>query len=137
MSIGSFLHNIGAHLASFFGSHAAVIATVTSDAQIAVGAAKVVAADLGEPASVQTVLGNISDGLTKVAATATAEATADTLTEQAANLTGLVGGLVSSGDIGIKNAGTKVAVGTALVKVTSVVSALETAANAASASAAQ
>ena len=132
MSIGSFFSSIGHKLAAFFGSHQAVIQTVIADAQQAVGAAKVISAALNESPGFQTVLGGVSDGLSKVSATLTAEASAETLTQHAANITGLVEGLVqATNDLRVKSSLTKTAIGVALVKVNAVVGAIETAADAA------
>ncbi len=132
MSIGSLFSSIGHKIASFFGSHQAVIQTVLTEAQEATGAATAVAAALNEPANLQTVLAGVSDGLAKVSATVTAEASAETLTQHAADITGLVTGLVqTTNDVGVKSAITKTAIGAALVKVNAVVGALQTAAEAA------
>jgi hypothetical protein len=133
MNIGSLFSSIGHKIATLFGSHQAVIQAVLLDAQEAVGAAKSVAAALNEPASFQTVLGGVSDGLSKVSATVTAEASAETLTQHASDITALVAGLFqTTTDVGVKSAITKTAIGTALIKVNAVVGALETAATAAS-----
>lgn len=132
MSIGSFFSSVGHKIASFFGSHQAVIQTVLTEAQGAVNDAVAVAKALNEPAALQSVLAGISDGIGKIAATVTAEASAETLTQHAQDLTGLVSGLVqTTNDVGVKSAITKTAIGAALVKVNGVVGALETAATAA------
>ena len=128
MSIGSFFHSLAHKIAAFFGSHQAVIATVIADAQQAVAIAASVAGAVGESKLVP-VLSGVSDGLSKVSLAVTAEASADTLTEHASNLTALAAGLIqSTSDIGVKNAETKANVGAVLVKVNGVVTALEAAA---------
>lgn len=128
MNIGGFFGSLGHKIAAFFGSHHAAIQAVISDAQTAASAAAGIAAALGEPASVTKVIGQVADGLSKVSAAVTAETTATDLSSHAENLANLATGLVSSGDIGIKNDETKTAVGAVAIKVQSVVGALEIAA---------
>ena len=130
MSLGSFFSKIGHAIATFFGSHQAVIQAVIADAQTAAGAATTVATALGEPAAVTAAIARVSDGLAKAGAAVAVEQSATTLTQHASNLAALVTGITP--DIGIKNAQTTAAIGATLVKVQSVVGALETAAVAAS-----
>jgi hypothetical protein len=134
MTIGSLFHTVAARIAAFFGSHMAVFSAVIKDAQEAVATAQAVAAaaDPGELPGLQALLAEASDGLGKIETAVQAESTAETLTQQAQTAAALVSGLATStNDIGIKNAKTKTAIGAVLVKVNSVVGALETAATAA------
>ena len=127
----NFFTQLGHSIAAFFKGHQATIQTTIGYAQNAAGAASAVAGILGESPAVTSQIGKISDALGLVSATVTAETSAETLTQHAANLSALTSALVNSGDIGIKNAQTQAAVGTVAVKVQGVVGALETAANAA------
>ena len=131
--IGSFFAKIGHALASFFGAHQVAIQSAIQDAQIAAGAATQVAEALGENPSVAAEIAKVSDGLSKVSYTVTAETTAQTLTDHAGNLAGLAIGLTS--DLGIKNEDTQNAVIQTVKKVQGVVGALETAATVAPAGA--
>lgn len=131
MSIGSLFSKIGHAIASWFGSHQATIQAVVNDAQAAASAAHGVATALGEPASVTSVISGVSDGLSKIGAAAATAATAEDFNALAADGAALATGLVSSGDLGIKNAATKAAVGALAIKVQGVVGAVETAASAA------
>lgn len=131
MSLGSFFSALSHKIAAFFGSHQAVIATVIADAQQACAGASAIATVVGE-GSIVPALSGVSDGLAKVGAAVTAESTAETLTQHAADLTALAAALIqSSNDVGVKDAQTKAQVGAVLVKVNGVVNALETAASAA------
>ncbi len=127
----SWLANIRHKIASWFGSHQSLIQTIAKDGQIAAVDAAAVATAAGEKGNLITVLTGVADGLGKVAATVTAEATATTLAQHAANITGLASALlVTSTDVGIKNADTKAKIAVVLGKVTNVVGALQTAAEA-------
>lgn len=135
MSIGSFFSSIGHKIASFFGSHVAVIQTVLTDAQAAATVAIRVATVVEPPAAggglnpIVVTLSGVLDGLVKVSGAVTAETTAETFAQHAADITGLVTGLVeTTNDVGIKSETTKAAIGAALVKINGVVGALETAA---------
>ena len=131
MSFLSKIESLPHWLASFFGSHQAVIQTVIADTQTAVGAASTIATIAGE-SKIVPVLSGVSDGLSKVSTLVTAESTATTLAQHAANVTALASGLIqATNDVGVKNADTKAAIGAVLVKVNGVVGALETAAQAA------
>lgn len=94
-------------------------------AQQAASGAIAVAAVMGEPDNVTAEIGKIADGLKVASSAITAESSAATLTQQAQALNGLVTNLVTSGDIGIKNASTKAAVSGMAQKVAGVVGVLE------------
>lgn len=128
MSFSAFikdLENIPGELAHLFTAHQVQIQTVLADAQTAISGATAVAAVL-EPAAVAP-LALVADGLTKVSAAVTAESSAATLTAQASTLGALVSSLVTSGDVGVKNATVKIAVTNAVTKAQTVVGALVTA----------
>lgn len=127
-SISGFFHRVEAAIHDFFTRNGGAIQAVVSAASTAVGVASAVAADFGEPPVVAAELAKIQDGLALVAAGVNAQSTATDLTGHAAALAALVTGLVTSGDIGIKNATTQVAIGVAANKVKSVIGTLESAA---------
>lgn len=119
------IENVPGELARLFTAHQAQIQTALADAQTAVSGATAVAAVL-EPAVIAP-LALVADGLTKVSAAVTAESTATSLQAQATSLGNLVSGLVTSGDVGVKNATVKTAITSAVTKAQTVVGALVTA----------
>lgn len=128
MTFKEFISDIEAipgDIARFFTAHQAALQSAITDAQAAVSSATGVAAIL-DPQAVP-VLSGVADGLTKVSAAVTAASTASTLTSQANTLGTLVSGLVTSGDVGVKNANTKAAIQSAVTKSQAVVGALVTA----------
>lgn len=127
------IENIPGELSHLFTAHQAAIHTAIADAQTAISGASAVAAIL-EPAAVPE-LTLVQDGLTKISAAVTAESSANTLTSQASVLGTLVSGLVTSGDVGVKNATVKTAVTNAVTKAQTVVGALITAVSVAPAAA--
>lgn len=128
------IENVPGEVAKFFSAHQVQIQSAISDAQTAVSAATGVAAIL-EPAAVAPLI-LVANGLTKVSSAVTAESTAVTLNSQASALGALVSDLVTSGDVGVKNASVKTAVTNAVTKAQTVVGALVTAVSVAPASAA-
>lgn len=127
----SWLSNLRHKIAGWFGSHKDLIETIAKDGQVAATDASLVAVAAGEHGNIITVLSGVADGFGKVGAAVTAESSATTLAEHAANLTGLADALlVTSTDVGIKNADTKASITKVLGKITNVVGALQTAAEA-------
>lgn len=130
-SIGGFFHSVEAVLHNFFTKDGGAIQTGLSEAALAAGIAAAVAAIALSPADAAPVLAEIAkvqDGLSIVQKGVTAASTAATLAGHAQDLAGIVTGLVTSGDIGVKNAQLQAAVGVAATKVQSVIGTLENAA---------
>ena len=128
MTFGTFIkdvENVPGELAHLFTAHHAQIQTVLSEAKTAVSGATAIAAIL-EPAAVPE-LTLVADGLTRISASVTAESTATTLTSQVSVLGGLVSGLVTAGDVNVKNATVKSAITGAVTKAQTVLGALVTA----------
>jgi hypothetical protein len=129
-SIGGFFSKIGSVLHNFFTKDSGAIQTGIAEA---LSAAKVVAsvAAIADPtgsAPLIAEIGKVQDGLALVSKGVTSASTATDLNGHAAALAGLVTGLVTSGDLNIKNAQTQAAIGVMATKVQSVVGVLETAA---------
>ncbi len=134
-SIGSLFHSIGSALHNFFTKNGGAIQNGLSEALAAAAVAGSVAS-VFEPANadgsanaIVAEIGKIASGLIIVQNGVSAASTATDLNGHAAALAGIVTGLVTSGDIGIKNAQTQAAIGVMATKVQSVVGVLETAAN--------
>ena len=137
MGFDSLFNKLGHNIAHYVGSHKAVIHAAIDDAAKAAVAATSIAAALGEPVGVAAEIARVADGLSKVDKAVTEESSAGTLSQHASDLATLATGLVGSGDIGVKNPQTQAAVATVATKVQSVVGALETAAEAKTASTAK
>ncbi len=128
-SLSSFFKSIGNALHNFFTRNGGAIQAGIGEAVAAAGVAASVSGLLGESPDVIAEINKVADGLQLVSKSVTAASTATDLTGHAAALAGLVTGLVSSGDIGVKNAQTQAAIGVMAGKVQSVVGVLESAAN--------
>ncbi len=129
-SVGGFFHSIGAALHNFFTKHDGVIHTVLEDAVGAAGVAASIASITLSPQAAAPVLAEIAkvqDGLAIVQKGITAESTATDLSSHAANLAGIVTGLVTSGDINVKNAQLQASIGVLATKTQSVIGVLENA----------
>lgn len=129
-SVGGFFSKLGSVLHNFFTHEAGPIQAGISEA---LAAATVVAqvATIADPtgsAALVAEIGKVKDGLSLVSKGVTAASTATDLNGHAAALTDLVTGLVTSGDINVKNAQTQAAIGVMATKVQGVVGVLETAA---------
>jgi hypothetical protein len=132
------VENIPGELASFFTMHQTQIHTALADAQSAVTAAIAVAAATlkpganGSPNPVVTTLAGVADGLTKISTAVASAASATTFSGQAANLASLTNSLITSGDVGVKDASSQAsltnAVNSVVAKANTVVGALFTAA---------
>ena len=130
-SIGGFFHSVGAALHNFFTKNGGAIQTGLSEAITAAGvAASVASVTLSSTAAAPVLaeIAKVTDGLSIVQKGVAAESTATDLSSHAANLAGIVTGLVTSGDIGVKNAQVQASVGVLATKVQSVVGVLENAA---------
>ena len=133
-SVTTFFSKVGSALHNFFTNNSGAIQSGLSAAMTAASVAGSVAAIMepaganGGPPPVVAEIAKVQDGLNLVSKAVTTASTATDLSGHAAALSGLVTGLVSSGDIGIKNAQTQAAIGVMAVKVQSVVGVLETAA---------
>jgi hypothetical protein len=129
-SIGGFFAKIGTALHNFFTKDGGAIQTGIAEAISAANVAASVAAiaDPAGSAPVVAEIGKVTSGLALVQTAVKAEATATDLNGHAANLAALVTGLVTSGDLNIKDAQTQAAIGVMATKVQSVVGVLETAA---------
>lgn len=129
-SVSNFFHKIGAALHNFFtkdgGAIQAGLAEAISAAQVAASVAAI--ADPTGSAAVVAEIGKVTNGLALVQGAVKAESTATDLNGHAANLAGLITGLVTSGDINVKSAQTQAAIGVLAIKVQSVAGVLETAA---------
>jgi hypothetical protein len=127
----SWLSALRSKIAGWFGAHKDLLQTLATDGEVFTKDAAAVAAAAGEHGNLITVLGGVADGFGKISTTITAESSATTLAQHAADLTGLASGLlVTSTDVGVKNADTKAKIVGVLQKVTNVVGALQTAAEA-------
>lgn len=122
-SFGSLFHSIGHAIASVF-SHKDQINAAISEAQTVAGAASIIFAATGHTAAVGEIA-KISDGLNLVKGAVTAEAGADTLAEHATNLANLANGLITSGDINVKNADTQAGIVAVVNKAQTVVGKVE------------
>ena len=127
-SIIGWFHSVETALHNFFTRNGGAIQAGITAASTAVGVASSVAVILGEPPNVGTELQKIQDGLSKVAGAVNSASTATDLNGHAEALAGLITGLVTSGDINIKNAGTQAAIGAAANKVKGVIGVLQSAA---------
>ena len=120
MNLFSYFSNFAKHIENFFGSHQSAIQTGIADVQVAVAAAAGIAGAVGEK-QIVPVLGEISDGLHQVSQAVAADATADNVGQQAQVLIGLASNLVvKTNDVGVKDAGTKAAIGGIITKIGSV-----------------
>jgi hypothetical protein len=138
-SISGLFHSIGTVLHNFFTKNGGAIQTGLTEAAAAAGVAASVAAITLSPADAAPVVAEIAkvqDAIGIVQKGVTAESTATDLSAHAANLAGVVTSLVTSGDIGVKNAQVQAAVGVAATKVQSVIGVLENAATVAPAASA-
>ena len=127
-SITGFFAKIGTALHNFFTKNGGAIQAGLTEAITAANVAGSVAGVLGEAPNVTAEIAKVTDGLNLVQKAVTASSTATDLNGHAASLAGLVTGLVSSGDLNIKNAQTQAAIGVMATKVQGVVGVLETAA---------
>lgn len=130
MTIGSLFHSLGAAISKLIGGHSAQIQTAIADAQNLAGASAIVLAATGQSAA-SVEVGKISSALSLASSAITAEATAETLTQHATNLTDLTIALVTSGDINVKNTATQATLAAVAGKVQVTVGALEVAAGSA------
>jgi len=129
-SIGGFFSKIGTALHNFFTKDGGAIQAGLSEAISAAGVAASVAtiADPTGSAAIVAEIGKVTNGLALVQGAVKSESTATDLNAHASNLATLVTGLVTSGDINVKDAQTQAAIGVMATKVQSVVGVLETAA---------
>ena len=129
-SIGGFFSKIGNTLHNFFTKDGGAIQSGLTEAIAAANTAASVAA-IADPAGAAPIvaeIGKVTNGLSLVQGAVKTETTATDLNAHAADLATLVTGLVTSGDINVKDAQTQAAIGAMATKVQSVVGVLETAA---------
>lgn len=119
MGFLAWIEKEGHSLASLFGSHEAALQTIATDLQDGATAAAAIATAAGETKAVP-ILSGIADGAAKINVAIQAGAAATDGAQAVAAVTNLASGLVNSGDIEIKDAGTKAAIGGVLVKVQNV-----------------
>lgn len=119
MSFISWLDSLGTKLHNLFTSHEAALETVATDLQATASGAAVIATAAGET-SVVPILSGIADGAGKVSTAIQAGATATDAAQGVAAITTLASGLVSSGDIQVKDAETKNQVALVVTKVNNV-----------------
>lgn len=119
MGFIAWLKHEGLELKALFGSHEAALSTLTTDLQQGATAAAAIATAAGETKAVP-ILTDIADGAGKINIAIQAGATANDLADGVKAVTGLATGLVNSGDIGVKDAGTKAAIGGVVAKVSNV-----------------
>ena len=133
-SVTTFFSKVGSALHNFFTNNSGAIQSGLSAAMTAASVAGSVAAIMepaganGGPPPVVAEIAKVQDGLNLVSKAVTTASTATDLSGHAAALSGLVTGLVSSGDIGIKNAALQTAITTAISRVGNVVNSLGAAA---------
>lgn len=122
-SFGSLFKSIGHAIASVF-SHKDQINAAITDAQTVAGAAGIVLSAIGQNSAAAEVV-KVSNGLALVSNAVTSGASADTLTEHVTNLANLTTALVTSGDIGVKNADSQASIVAVANKVQTVVGKVE------------
>lgn len=130
-SISGFFKSVETELHNFFTKNNGAIQTGLAEATAAAGIAASVATIALSPTDAAPVIAQIAkiqDALSIVQKGVTAESTATDLSSHAANLAGVVTGLVTSGDIDVKNAQLQAAVGVTAIKVQSVIGVIENAA---------
>ncbi len=123
MSFGSIFHSISHAIASVF-SHKDQINAAINEAQVVANAASVIFAATGHDAAVKEIA-KVSDALNLTKGAVTAEAGADSLADHVTNLGNLASALVTSGDIGVKNADTQAGIVAVVGKVQNVVGKVE------------
>ena len=119
MSFIKWLESFGTEIHNVFVSHEAALQTVATDLQATASATAAIATAAGET-KVVPILTGIADGAGKLSEAIAAGAAATDLQGGVAAVTGLASGLVTSGDIGVKDAGTQNGIGLVLTKVNNV-----------------
>ena len=119
MSFIKWLESLGTKVHNVFVSHEAALQTVATDLQATASATAAIATAAGETKVVPVLVG-IADGAGKLSEAIAAGAAATDLQAGVAAVTGLASGLVTSGDIGVKDAGTQNGIGLVLTKVNNV-----------------
>ena len=119
MSFIKWLESLGTKIHNVFVSHEAALQTVATDLQATASATAAIATAAGET-KVVPILTGIADGAGKLSEAIAAGAAATDLQGGVAAVTGLASGLVTSGDIGVKDAGTQNGIGLVLTKVNNV-----------------
>ena len=119
MSFIKWLESLGTKIHNVFVSHEAALQTVATDLQATASATAAIATAAGET-KVVPILTGIADGAGKLSEAIAAGAAATDLQGGVAAITGLASGLVTSGDIGVKDAGTQNGIGLVLTKVNNV-----------------
>lgn len=119
MSFITWLESLGTKVHNVFVSHEAALQTVATDLQATASATAAIATAAGET-KVVPILTGIADGAGKLSEAIAAGAAATDLQAGVAAVTGLASGLVTSGDIGVKDAGTQNGIGLVLTKVNNV-----------------
>ena len=119
MSFIKWLESLGTKVHNVFVSHEAALQTVATDLQATASATAAIATAAGETKVVPVLVG-IADGAGKLSEAIAAGAAATDLQGGVAAVTGLASGLVTSGDIGVKDAGTQNGIGLVLTKVNNV-----------------
>lgn len=119
MSFIKWLESLGTKVHNVFVSHEAALQTVATDLQATASATAAIATAAGET-KVVPILTGIADGAGKLSEAIAAGAAATDLQGGVAAVTGLASGLVTSGDIGVKDAGTQNGIGLVLTKVNNV-----------------
>lgn len=133
MGFVHWLESIGAKLHNLFTSHEAALHTIATDLEMTAASAVAIASAAGET-KVVPILSGIADGAGKISTAIQAGAQASNLTEAVGAVTGLAAGLVTSGDIGVKDSATQNQIGLVLTKVNNVAEASQAAVSAASSS---
>ena len=131
MSFISWLKAEGSKIHSLFVSHEAALETISTDLGETAKAAAAIAAAAGEKGAVP-ILAGIADGSARITAAIQAGATAADAAQGVGVITALAGGLVSSGDLQIKDAATQNAVSLTLTKVTNIANVAQSAIDSAS-----
>jgi hypothetical protein len=126
MGFVSWLEGIGAKIHNLFTSHEAALQTIASDLQATATGAVAIATAAGET-KVVPILSGIADGAGKISTAIQQGAAATDTTEAVSAVTGLASGLVTSGDIGVKDAATQNQIGLVLTKVNNVAAASQAA----------
>lgn len=116
MSFIKWLESLGTKVHNVFVSHEAALQTVATDLQSTASATAAIATAAGET-KVVPILAGIADGAGKLSEAIAAGAAATDLQGGVAAVTSLASGLVTSGDIGVKDAGTQNGIGLVLTKV--------------------
>ena len=119
MSFIKWLESLGTKIHNVFVSHEAALQTVATDLQATASATAAIATAAGET-KVVPILTGIADGAGKLSEAIAAGAAATDLQAGVAAVTGLASGLVTSGDVGVKDAGTQNGIGLVLTKVNNV-----------------